>query len=87
MSHARTEEEETERYKRELEKMEEKWAKDGWTDEEDFEWRNFGFDDIIYDRLYKKHQRNLRRIRRQLSSFRTTTLWDFVSVAVEKQEM
>lgn len=74
----KTEEDEVRRYKKELNQMEAKWAKDDWTVEEDYEWREFGFDDLIYDRLLKKHQRNLRRIRNTKPSH--PTLWDFINI-------
>ena len=57
--------------------MEARWARDDWTDEQDYEWRELGFDDLIYDRLLKKHQRNLRRIRKTKPS--KPTLWDFIN--------
>ena len=74
----KTEEDEVRRYKKELKQLEAKWAKDDWTVEEDYEWREFGFDDLIYDRLLKKHQRNLRRIRSTGPSH--TTLWEFINI-------
>jgi len=74
----KTEEDEVRRYKKELKQLEAKWAKDDWTVEEDYEWREFGFDDLIYDRLLKKHQRNLRRIRSTGPSH--PTLWDFINI-------
>ena len=79
MSHRRilTEEGEIRRYKREIKQMEARWARDDWTDEQDYEWRELGFDDLIYDRLLKKHQRNLRRIRKTKPS--KPTLWDFIN--------
>ena len=74
----KTEEDEVRRYKKELKQLEAKWVKDDWTVEEDYEWREFGFDDLIYDRLLKKHQRNLRRIRNTKPSH--PTLWDFINI-------
>ena len=84
----RTEEEEIRRYKEELQKMEEAWSKDDFTDWEDYEFRKYGFDDIIYDRLYEQHQRNLKRIRKKQNKQQKkgpsqATLWDFISTKVE----
>ena len=70
---------EMERYRKELEALENAWANDDFTDEQDYEFRKYGFDDLMYNQLYKKHQRNLRRIRRR--TYRSkVTLWDFIHV-------
>ena len=82
--YASTEEEENRRYRREIETMEERWSNDDFTDQEDYEFRKYGFDDLMYDELYKKHQRNLRRIRRRSNrrnNHSQVTLWDFIQYA------
>ena len=69
---------EIDRYKREIEAMEEKWSKN-MTDWEDYQFRKYNFDDVFYDELYKKHQQNLRKIRRRRNPLKVT-LWDFIYV-------
>ena len=51
-----------------LRKMEQRWAKQGWTDHEEFQWRKLGFDDLIYNRMQKKPQRK-------------PTLWDYIKIS------
>lgn len=70
---------EIKRYRKELEEMENAWANDDFTEEQDYEFRKFGFDDQMYNRLYKKHQRNMRRIQRRNDRSKVT-LWDFIDV-------
>jgi hypothetical protein len=78
-----TEEEETRRYREELETLERKWSKDDFTDREDCEYRKYGFDDLVYNKLNKEHRRNLGRIRRrndgQTNKPSPATLWDFIA--------
>lgn len=73
------EQQEIKRYRKEIETREKRWANDDWTDEQDYEFRKYGFDDLLYNELYEKHQRNLRRIRKRTNPSQVT-LWDFISV-------
>ncbi len=78
--YARTEKEEKRRWRKEIEAMEKRWSNDELTDQEDYEFRKYGLDDLMYDKLYRKHQRNLRRIRRQ-NNHSQVTLWDYIRYA------
>jgi len=78
--YARTEKEEKRRHSQEIEAMEKRWSNDKLTDQEDYEFRKYGLDDLMYDKLYRKHQRNLRRIRRQ-NNHSQVTLWDYIRSA------
>lgn len=72
------EQQEIKRYRKEIERWETRWANDDWTDEQDYKFRKYGFDDLLYNELYEKHQRNLRRIRKRTTPSQVT-LWDFIS--------
>ena len=78
--YARTEKEEKRRHSQEIEAMEKRWSNDKLTDQEDYEFRKYGLDGLMYDKLYRKHQRNLRRIRRQ-NNHSQVTLWDYIRSA------
>ena len=82
---------EQKRYKNEIREMEERWTTDGWTDEEEYLFRKYGFDDLIYDELLKKHHRNMNRIRQKMrqklgGSQQKPTLWDYIRSEITRKK-